>query len=176
MGETLEVRSGGAKFGFRACMIQRRVSDAWVDYYSVDLDLTQGTSHTRQDYLTITGDAADSTVVVSYTTNKGHAHLRSGHLAQLDAEESRGIMFEWDSALWSGVVSAIEKGRDHSTGGYMEEADATLVCNRAQFVEAGKMPQTGCKFLIDGEPFQSVGDVTVGDWSYSFELKRCNRA
>jgi len=175
-GESLEVLSGGAKFGAVACVVQERSAGEWVDAFTIELDLVSGTSHTRTDCLTVTGDETSSSVTISYTTKKGHQSLKQGHLAQVNAEETRGVAFEWDSRLWSGVLSDISEGRDMGEGGYLEEADAVLVCNRSQFVKAGVMPSTSSKLLIDGAPLKVVGNVRVGDWSYTFELKRCNRA
>ena len=119
-GEALEVLSGGAKFGVTACVVQGRAAGEWVDALSIELDLVEGTSHTRQDQLTVTGDDTNSTVVSAFTTKKGHSSLKQGHLAQVNAEESRGVAFEWDSRLWAGVLSDISEGRDMGEGGYLE--------------------------------------------------------
>lgn len=174
-GDTLDILAGGAKFGSTVCILQAKVSSVWTDSITITLDLTTGSSHKRQDRLTITGDATDSDVSVDFTTNKGHAHLLHAYRNQIDAEANRGIVFEWSGQLWDGVISEIEKGRDHGKGGFLEESDARLVANRPQFVAAGKAPFSGNTISADGEAFEIVDPVGVGDWAYTFELKRCNR-
>ncbi len=169
-GESLRVLAGGPHFGTTVCRIQNRVSGQWTGAIDITLDLASGTSHTRTDKLVVTGDETDSTVSISLTTAIGHLSLKRSHLAQIAAEEKRGIAFEWSDQMWSGVVSEISRDKNSQRGGYIEEADARLVANRAQFVRAGVMPVDGNVITIEGERLV-ISELDVSDTIYTFALK-----
>lgn len=173
-GETIEVFSGGPKFGETVCTIEERVSGAWSSAIVVQLDLTLGSSHTVKQLLTITGDATDSTVT-ALVTGKGHWSLRSAHNAQVNTENILGVVFEWNNGLWLGVHSAITREKDAGKGGFMEGADAVLVANRSQFAKSGALPISGNRVSIASEWYEII-ETEVGDVSLSFELRRSNRA
>lgn len=174
-GESVEVFGHGPNFNFIAGQLQNKVAGVWVNAVALTLDLPEGTSHTRTDVLSITGDATDSTVSVSVTSKKGHLALKRSHLAQLQAEDSRGIRFLWKGNLFAGVVSEISKNQDHGAGGYLSEADARLVANREQFADAGLMLMEGESIVIGPEKFV-IAAVGVSDVVYSLELRRNNNA
>jgi|DEB0MinimDraft_6_1074348.scaffolds.fasta_scaffold00215_11 hypothetical protein len=174
-GESLKVLAGGAHFGDTVCRIQNRVSGAWADAIAITLDLANGTSHTRTDKFVITGDETDSAVSVSLTTAIGHLSLKRAHLAQIAAENKRGITFEWNDLLWSGVVSEISRDKEPVQGGFLEGADARLVANRAQFVQVGVMPVDGNPITIEGDRF-AITELDVSDTIYTFALRRNSNA
>ena len=174
-GESVKVFSAGAEFNKNAYKLQSRTSATWVDAETVSLDLPSGTSHTRTDKLDIDGDATNSTVTIAVTHSKGHAGLKMAHLGQLHAEDFRGIRFTWKGGMYAGVLSEITKSKENVPGGYMDEADARLVCNREQFIDAGKMPLIGQTLTASGEQFVITG-IDVSDTIYSLELRRDDNA
>lgn len=171
--ETLEVISGGPSFGVTACIVQNRVSGAWANALTITLDVKEGTSHTRQDKLTVTGDASDSTVTTALTFNKGHLSIKRAHDAQVHAETTRGVTFSWNSQMWLGVLSEATHTKDHGEAGFYQEADARLVANRAQFAAASSIPTVGAKLSAGDSRFVVTG-LTAGDVTYSFDLRRNN--
>ena len=172
-GESLEVFANGPRFGETACVLQNRVSAAWANSELITLDLTLGTSHTRKDRLTVSGDTTDSTVSVA-TYDKGHRPLLDAHNAQIDGENSRGIMFEWQNRLWSGVLSDVTSDKTLQEGGFLEGSDAQLVAHRSQFAQEGMIPLTGQKLFAE-EPFL-IGSIRTSDVVVEFELRRNTNA
>lgn len=174
-GESVKVFSFGPEFGRNVYTLQNRVSGAWTDAETVSLDLPSGTSHTRTDKLDIDGDATDSTVEIAVTHSKGHGGLKMSHLAQLAAENSRGIRFLWKGGLYAGVLSEITKGKERMEGGYLEDSDARLVANREQFADQGLMPLVG-QVITAGQDRFVVTALDVSDVIYNFELRRDSNA
>lgn len=170
-GESVKVHSSGPEFNKRVYVLQNRVSGAWADAVTVTLDLPSGTSHTRTDKLDIDGDATDSTVAIAVTSSKGHAALKYSHLAQLDAEDNRGTRFIWKGGFFAGVISEITKGKERIEGGYLEDADARLICNREQFADQGLMPLVGQTLIAEGTDFL-ITALDVSDVVYNLELRR----
>lgn len=174
-GESVKVFSSGPEFGRNVYTLQNRNSSSWADALTVSLDLPSGTSHTRTDKLDIDGDATDSTVAIAVTSAKGHAALKQSHLAQLAAENNRGTRFIWKGSLYAGVISEITKGKERIEGGYLEDADARLVCNREQFADSGQMPLVGQTLTAEGTQFVITG-LDVSDVVYNLELRRNSNA
>ena len=174
-GESVKVFSSGPEYGLNVYTLQNRVSGAWADALTIALDLPSGTSHTRTDKLTITGNATDSSVSIALTSNKGHPGLKLSHLAQLEAENTRGTRFIWKGSLYAGVISEITKGKERIEGGYLEDADARLVCNREQFADAGTMPLVGQTVTVEATRFVITG-LGVSDVVFNLELRRAGNA
>ena len=174
-GEAVKVFTFGPEFGKDVYTLQNRVSGAWVDAETVSLDLPSGTSHTRIDKLNIAGDATNSTLAIAVTHSKGHGGLKISHLAQLSAEQSRGMRFLWKGALYAGVMSEITKGKERMEGGYLSESDARLVANREQFADQGLMPLVG-QVITAGQDRFVITAIDVSDVIYNFELRRDSNA
>lgn len=172
-GENIEVFSSGPCYGVLVYRLQNRVSGVWTDAINVSLDLADGTSHTRTDKITVTGDATDSTVTVALTHAKGHKALLDAHRAQDHAEKTRGVAYTYEGQTLLGVVSEVSSERGATPGGYLEGADARLVTNRRQFAQLGLMPIPGRKVQIGGDRF-FIGQSDATDTVYTFELRRNN--
>ena len=77
--------------------------------------------------------------------------------------------------MWSGVVSEISRDKEGGAGGFLEGADARLVANRAQFIQAGLMPVDGNPVTVEGERLL-ISEIDVSDTIYTFALRRNNNA
>lgn len=174
-GESLKVIADGPRFGVAVCTVQNRVSGAWADAFHVELDLAQGMSYTRTDVLAITGDATDSAVTISVTHAKGSAPAKHAHAAQLHTEKTRGLAFKFSNDFYQGVLSAVSTEKDPTAGGYYEEIDARLVCNREQFAKAGTMPIAGQVVVIE-QTRHTIASVETGDSVFTFDLRRDRNA
>lgn len=166
--EELLVEADGAKYGFEACRIQKRVAGVWTDGVIVTLDVTEGTSHFRTDRLSVGGDETNSSVAVT-TIEKGDLDLRDA-LSTLKRHARSRFTLEDEATKYRGVENAIEHGNTAELGGFQPDFAGIIVAPRDQFQDAGVTPLRGMKLTRSNGVSYRITSVKTDDISYEIEV------
>lgn len=170
--EELMVESDGVRYAFTACTLQKRVAGVWTDALNLTLDVAEGTSHFRQDRLSVGGDETNSTVSV-LTIDKGQPEMRET-LRELKRQAKTRFTLDDSETRFRGISTEIELANRAQMGGFAQDFNGVIVAEREQFVTAGVAPARGGKITVAGNTFR-ITSVKVDDVSYLVEFESVNR-
>ena len=172
--EELLVEVDGAKYGFEACRIQKRVAGVWTDGVIVTLDVAEGTSHFRKDRLSVGGDETNSSVALT-TVEKGDRDLRDA-LWQLKRLARARFTLEDSATKYRGVQSELEHANSAELGGFQQDFNGVMVADREQFESSPDGPPLrGQKItLADGTTYR-ITSVKTDEVSHTMEFQSVNR-